>query len=149
MFRKIKSWLKKKEIRLMALENDVAYLKLVCKSLEDAVDLIEYISVLKDHKLVKKSDGPFDFKGLPIKEYDEKIKRLRESGYHFHYRAKDGREVWCKEGDKYSPQVKRFKKAGLMGCFDDTGVNSENYKEFLYSTPTDDHFRDVTQKDSG
>ncbi len=30
-----------------------------------------------------------------------------------------------------SPLMARFKKAGLLGCFDNTGINSENYKEFL------------------
>ncbi len=30
-----------------------------------------------------------------------------------------------------SDRVKRFEKAGLLGCFDGTGVNSENYKEVL------------------
>jgi Protein of unknown function (DUF551) len=28
--------------------------------------------------------------------------------------------------------IDRFKKAGLMGCFDGSGVTSENYKEILY-----------------
>lgn len=30
-----------------------------------------------------------------------------------------------------SPRMARFKKAGLLGCFDGTGVNSENYKDFI------------------
>ncbi len=30
-----------------------------------------------------------------------------------------------------SPRMARFKKAGLLGCFDGTGVNSENYRDFL------------------
>lgn len=38
-----------------------------------------------------------------------------------------------------SPLMKRFKKAGLLGCFDGTGVNSENCKEILYGKKmTDD-----------
>jgi hypothetical protein len=30
-----------------------------------------------------------------------------------------------------SPLMARFKKAGLLGCFDNTGINSKNYKELL------------------
>ncbi len=34
-----------------------------------------------------------------------------------------------------SPLMARFKKAGLLGCFDGTGVNSQNYKEILNGSP--------------
>lgn len=32
---------------------------------------------------------------------------------------------------KLSERMERFNKAGLLGCFDGTGVTSENYKEYL------------------
>ncbi len=32
---------------------------------------------------------------------------------------------------KLSHRIQRFKDAGLLGCFDDSGVTSENYNEFL------------------
>jgi len=33
-----------------------------------------------------------------------------------------------------SKRMDRLQKAGLIGCFDDTGVNSSNYKEFIYGS---------------
>ncbi len=37
-----------------------------------------------------------------------------------------------KKGEEdLSPRIARLKKAGLLGCFDGTGVNSENYKDVL------------------
>jgi hypothetical protein len=33
-----------------------------------------------------------------------------------------------------SPRMARLKKAGLLGCFDGTGVTSENYKEILHES---------------
>jgi hypothetical protein len=33
---------------------------------------------------------------------------------------------------KLSPRMQRFKDSGLLGCFDDTGITSENYKDHLY-----------------
>ncbi len=37
-----------------------------------------------------------------------------------------------KKGEEdLSPRMTRLKKAGLLGCFDGTGVNSENYKDIL------------------
>lgn len=30
-----------------------------------------------------------------------------------------------------SPLMKRLRKTGLLGCFDGTGVTSENYKQVL------------------
>jgi hypothetical protein len=35
------------------------------------------------------------------------------------------------ESKVVSTRMARFKKAGLIGCFNDTGVNSDNYKEIL------------------
>ncbi len=36
-----------------------------------------------------------------------------------------------------SPLIKRLKEAGLFGCFNDTGVTSENYKEHLMKSKND------------
>lgn len=35
-----------------------------------------------------------------------------------------------------SSRMDRLKKAGLIGCFDDTGVDSSNYKEIIYGGMT-------------
>jgi hypothetical protein len=40
---------------------------------------------------------------------------------------------------KLSPRMQRFKDAGLLGCFDDTGINSENCKDKMrYREPKAD-----------
>lgn len=80
-----------------------------------------------------------DSKAIEERFYEELVNRAYNSISAPEVYTKQVPNVRSETKDKpTSARMARFKKAGLIGCFNNTRVNSENYKNFLFNSNDED-----------